>query len=222
MKKEQYETMRALAEKGKTMGEFWDQILEASFIIHGHVCGGMPLGFRAGLKALKALGVERESNMAKVVFVETGSGHAAGCFADGVQMATGCTFGKGLIQRTEYGKWALNLVEKATRRAVRVSARPEVMKKSFESPFVKMRHQGVAPTDVPLDISRSLVEGLWTRKDEELFVVSEIFEYPLPSAPVPCFNLVTCEGCGEVVAENKARLKDGKIFCQPCSGYVGV
>jgi formylmethanofuran dehydrogenase subunit E len=222
MKKEQYETMHVLAEKGKTMGELWDQILEASFIIHGHICGGMPLGFRAGLTAIKALGAERESNMAKVVFVETGSGHAAGCFADGVQMSTGCTFGKGLIQRTEYGKWALNLVEKATRRAVRVSARPEVMKKSFESPFVKMRHQGIAPTDVPLDISRSLVEGLWARKDEELFVVSEIFEYPLPSAPVPCFNLVTCEGCGEVVAENKARLKDGKIFCQPCSGYVGA
>jgi formylmethanofuran dehydrogenase subunit E len=55
-----------------------------------------------------------------------------------------------------------------------------------------------------------------------LFVVSEIFEYPLPSTPAPCFNLVTCEGCGEVVAENKARLKDGKIFCEPCSGYVGA
>jgi formylmethanofuran dehydrogenase subunit E len=220
MRKEQYETMHILAEQGKTMGELWNQILEASFIVHGHVCGGMPLGFRAGLKALKALAVERESNMAKVVFVETGSGHAAGCFADGVQMATGCTFGKGLIQRTEYGKWALTLVEKASRRAVRVSARPEVMKKSFESPFVKMRHQGIEPTDVPLDISRSLVEGLWARKDEELFVVSEIFQYTLPSAPVPCFNLVTCEKCGEAVAENKARLKDGKTFCLPCSGIA--
>jgi formylmethanofuran dehydrogenase subunit E len=94
------------------------------------------------------------------------------------------------------------------------------MKKSFESPFVKMRHQGIAPTDVPLDISRPLVEGLLARKDDELFIVSKTFEYPLPSAPVPCFNLVTCEACGEAVAENKARLKEGKIFCQPCSGYV--
>ena len=222
MRKEQYETMHILAEKGKTLGELWDRILEASFIIHGHICGGMPLGFRAGLKALQALGLEREANMAKLVFVETGSGHAAGCFADGVQMSTGCTFGKGLSQRTEYGKWALNLVEKGTRRAVRVSVRPEVIKKSFESPFVKMRQQGIEPTDVPLDISRSLVEGLFARKDEELFVVSKIFEYPLPSAPVPCFNLVTCEGCGEAVAENKARLKDGKIFCQPCSGHIGA
>lgn len=222
MKKEQLEAMRALAEKGKTMGEFWDRILEASFIIHGHVCGGMPLGFLAGLKALQALGSQREANMAKIVYVETGTGHAAGCFADGVQMSTGCTFGKGLIQRTEYGKWALALVERGSKRAVRVSVKPEVMKKSFESPFVKMRHQGTPPTDVPLDISRPLVEGLLGRKAEELFTVSDIFEYALPPGAPPCFSLVTCESCGEVVAENKARLKDNKIFCRPCSGYAGT
>jgi formylmethanofuran dehydrogenase subunit E len=220
MKKEQLETMHLLAQKARDAGELWDRILEASFIIHGHVCGGMPLGFRAGLMALRALGAERESNMAKLVFVETGTGHAAGCFADGVQMSTGCTFGKGLIQRTGYGKWALNLVEKSSRRAVRVAVKAEVMKRSFESPFVKMRHQGVAPTDIALDISRSLVEGLLARKDEELFAASEIFEYPLPAVPIPCFNLVTCQGCGEAVAENKAYLKDGKTFCQPCSGYA--
>jgi formylmethanofuran dehydrogenase subunit E len=220
MKKEQLETMHLLAQKARDAGEIWDRILEASFIIHGHVCGGMPLGFRAGLTALRTLGAERESNMAKLVFVETGTGHAAGCFADGVQMSTGCTFGKGLIQKTGYGKWALNLVEKSSRRAVRVAVKAEVMKRSFESPFVKMRHQGVAPTDIPLDISRSLVEGLLARKDDELFAASEIFEYPLPAAPVPCFNLVTCQGCGEAVAENKACLKDGKTFCQPCSGYA--
>jgi formylmethanofuran dehydrogenase subunit E len=220
MKKEQIETMRILAQKAKDAGDLWDRILEASFIIHGHVCGGMPLGFRAGLMALRTLAAERESNMSKLVFVETGTGHAAGCFADGVQMSTGCTFGKGLIQRTGYGKWAFNLVEKATRRAVRVTVKPEVMKRSFESPFVKMRHQGVAPTDIPLDISRSLVEGILARKDEELFSASEIFEYPLLAAPVHSFNLVTCGGCGEVVAENKARIKDGKMFCLPCSGYA--
>ena len=222
MKKEQIEAMRTLAEKGKSMGEFWDRVLESSFIVHGHVCGGMPLGFLAGLKALQVLQSEREANMTKIVFVETGTGHAAGCFADGVQMSTGCTFGKGLIQRTEYGKWALTLVEKGTKRAVRVSVKPEVMKQSFESPFVKMRRQGTQPTDVPLNISRPLVEGLLGRKAEELFSVSEIFEYTLPPAAAPSFNLLTCESCGEVVAENKARLKDGKIFCRPCSGYAGA
>jgi formylmethanofuran dehydrogenase subunit E len=219
MNAEQFESMGILAEEMKAMGKLWERILEASFIVHGHICGGMPLGFRAGQEALQVLGVEREANMAKVVFVETGTGHAAGCFADGVQMSTGCTFGKGLIQRTEYGKWALTLVEKATRKAVRIAVKPEVIKGSFQSPFVKMRFQGISPTEIPVDISRSLVKGLLGRKGDDLFVASEIFEYPLPAIPASCFNLVTCQQCGETMAENKARVKDGKFTCLPCSGY---
>jgi formylmethanofuran dehydrogenase subunit E len=220
MKQEQLETMVQLAERGKMLGELWDRILEASFIIHGHICGGMPLGFRAGFNALQALGVKREADMAKLIFVETGTGHAAGCFADGVQMSTGCTFGKGLIQRAEYAKWALNLVEKGTRRAVRVSVRPEVIKAAFESPFVRMRQDGVPPTKIPLDISRSLVERLFGRSDEDLFTASKVFEYPLAKAPASCFELINCADCGEGVAANKARVKEGKIYCLPCSGYA--
>lgn len=220
MNEEQLEATRRLVAKGQSLGSLDDTLLESAFYIHGHICGGMPLGFRAGLAALKALGAEREPNMAKLVVVETGTGHAAGCFADGVQMSTGCTFGKGLIRRAEYGKWALNLIDKKTRRAVRVSVRPEVMEASFASPFVQMRHQGVLPTDVPLQISESMVEGMLAKPDQDLFAVSDVFEYPLPESPSPSFNLVKCAVCGEAVAENKAHLKDGQPVCLPCAGYT--
>lgn len=56
----------------------------------------MPLGFRVARKALEVLGRGRELNMAKLAFVETGTGHAAGCFADGVQLSSGCTFARDL------------------------------------------------------------------------------------------------------------------------------
>lgn len=220
MKAEQIEAVHRLGIKGQAFGPLGDRLFESAFFIHGHICGGMPLGYRAGLAALKALSAERELNMAKMVVVETGTGHAAGCFADGVQMSTGCTFGKGLIRRTDYGKWALNLVHKATRKAVRVSARAELIEASFASPFVKMRHQGVAPTEVPLQISEGLVENLLAKSDEDLFVVSGVFEYSLPETPPSSFNLVRCSVCGEAVAENKARLKDGKPVCLPCAGYA--
>jgi len=220
MHKEQSEARRQLAELAKALGGSWDETLDASFVIHGHICGGMPLGFRAGVAALKALGIEREANMAHLVMVETGTGHAAGCFADGVQMATGCTFGKGLIDRTQYGKWALNLIDKATRKAVRVSVRPQVMGGALKSPFVKMRRDGVAPTAIPLDVSRPLVEGLMAKKDEEIFTISEVFEYPLPAAAPACFDTVACAQCGELVAENKVRMKAGQPMCVPCSGYA--
>ncbi len=219
MKLEQIEAMQLLGKKGAAFGELWDTYFQSAFFIHGHVCGGMPLGFRAGLAALKALGAERELNMAKLVFVETGTGHAAGCFADGTQMATGCTFGKGLIQRTEYGKWAMNLVDKETKKAVRVSVRPEVIQASFDSPFVKMRHAGTRPTDVPLDISKGLVENLLQKTDEQLFTISDIFDYELPKSTKPTFEIITCQQCGEIVAANKVLVKEGKMVCLPCSGY---
>jgi formylmethanofuran dehydrogenase subunit E len=219
MKPEQIEAIEHFSKKGKDYGKLWDRILESAFFIHGHLCGGMPLGFRAGLAALKKMDVERELNMAMLVFVETGTGHAAGCFADGVQLVTGCTYGKGLIERTEYGKWALNLVEQSTRRAVRVAVRTEVMQASYNTPFINMRRKGVAPTDVPLDITKGLVDGLLATPDEKLFVVSDIFEYPLPAAAPSSFNLAVCADCGEAVAENKLRLKDGKLMCIPCAGY---
>ncbi len=215
------DTVRQLAATARPAGPSWEEVLEASFLIHGHVCGGMPLGFRAGVAALEALGIGREENMAHRVFVETGTGHAAGCFADGVQMATGCTFGKGLIARTEFGKWAANLVDVATRRAVRVSVRPEVMEAALASPFVQMRHRGVPPTEVPLDVSRPLVEGLMARGDGDIFTVSAVFEYPLGPPASPCFDTVRCSACGEVVAQNKVRMKEGAPICLPCSGYAG-
>ena len=85
MKAEQIETTHALGAQGRTFGEPWDTYFESAFFIHGHLWGGMPLGFRTGVAALKALDAERELNIEKLAFVETGGGHAAGCYADGVQ-----------------------------------------------------------------------------------------------------------------------------------------
>ncbi|MGC8769290.1 FmdE family protein [Calditerrivibrio sp.] len=56
--------------------------------MHGHVCGGMLMGYVAGLSALKALNVERERNMDKMVIIKVGDKHAVGFFADGVQFMT--------------------------------------------------------------------------------------------------------------------------------------
>ena len=80
------------------------EILYSALNIHGHMCGGMPLGFTAGKFALKILNSSRERNMDKLVIMFTGERHAAGCFADGVQFATGCTFGKGIMKKEPKGK----------------------------------------------------------------------------------------------------------------------
>jgi formylmethanofuran dehydrogenase subunit E len=54
-----------------------NELYKAGLLLHGHKCPAMPMGLRAGLAAL----------------IEIGQDHCATCYADGIQMATGCTFG---------------------------------------------------------------------------------------------------------------------------------
>ena len=221
MKKEDFELFQEIGKNAAHLGEFWDKVLEAALIVHGHLCGAMPLGFRAGRLALKALDTDREPNMAKVAFVETGTAHAAGCFADGVQLATGCTYGKNLIQKLEYGKWAVTVAMKKDGKAVRVSVKPEIVQAMFSSKFMDKRRQGIPPAEVPRELILEPFKKTILRPDEEFLEVSDVFTYTFPPAPKPCFNIGKCEICGEMVAENKLRVKDGKTVCLPCSEYGG-
>ncbi len=220
MKKEDLKLYHEIGTHATHLGEFWDKVLESALIVHGHLCGAMPLGFRAGRLALKALEADREPNMAKIALVETGTAHAAGCFADGVQLATGCTFGKNLIRKLEYGKWAVTIAIKKDGRAVRVRVKNEAIEAMFGGKFMDHRRRGVPPADVPKEFILESFKKTITRPDDEFLEASEVFTYTFPPAPKPSFNIDRCEICGEMVAENKLRVKEGKKVCLPCSEYM--
>ena len=67
--------------------------------------------------------------------------------------------------------------------------------------------------------SRNTLALVRSARVEPTIVVADVFEYPLSKSPAANFNLVICASCGEAVAENKARIKDGKPICLPCGGY---
>ncbi len=81
-----------------------EEYFEVGLKFHGHKCPAMPMGLRAGLAAMNALGVERAKNKELIVRSETGKGHAAGCFLDGIMTATGCTYGKSNIENLEQNR----------------------------------------------------------------------------------------------------------------------
>ena len=83
------------------------EYLELGMKFHGHKCPAMPMGLRAGAAAMNKLGVKKTGDSAWLALVELGENHCATCFADGVQVITGCTFGKGNIKKTHKGKWGL-------------------------------------------------------------------------------------------------------------------
>ena len=75
------------------------EILMDALKFHGHRCWASVAGVRVGLAALRTLGVKRAGGTQLFGIVEIGEDHGGMCFGDGVQYATGCTFGKGNIRK---------------------------------------------------------------------------------------------------------------------------
>lgn len=190
--------------------------LEFGQKFHGHKCPAMPLGLRVGAAAMNALGVDRTGDSALVARLDLGENHCATCFADGIQVITGCTFGKGNIERTHKGKWAVTLIDKKSNRAVRVSPKAEAMLANKNTSFFKdYREKGVPPTQVPDDVVEPLVQKVMSAPDEMLLTVSEVFDPDWKEAP-HSFSSYVCEECGEMVVEEYGRVKDGKKVCMDC------
>jgi formylmethanofuran dehydrogenase subunit E len=191
-------------------------LYEAGLRLHGHKCPAMPMGLRAGLAALEALGVERAKDGELVALVELGEDHCATCYADGVQMATGCTFGKGNIRKLGYGKWGLTLIDKKRGRAVRVVPRAEVMMANKQSPFMtEYRKKGVPASKVPPEVVEPLVQRVLGMSEEELLNVGPVRERTWKDVP-HSFDGFVCELCGEMTVEPYGRLLAEKKVCIPC------
>jgi formylmethanofuran dehydrogenase subunit E len=191
--------------------------LEFGQKFHGHKCPAMPNGLRVAEAAMNKLGVERTGDSALHAILELGENHCATCFADGVQVITGCTFGKGNIEKTHKGKWGLTLIDKKTNRAVRVVPKAEVMLQTKKTDFFKnYREKGIPPTQVPENVVQPLVDKVMNAPKEMIMIVSDIFEYKRVNSP-HTFRSFACEECGETVVEEYARIKKGKHVCQDCA-----
>ncbi len=75
---------------------------------NGHKCPAMPMGLRVGAAAMNKLGVDRAQDGQIIAFVDLGEDHCATCYADGLQVIMGTTFGKGNIKKTHKGQMGCN------------------------------------------------------------------------------------------------------------------
>ena len=195
------------------------QLLEMAFAFHGHRCPAMPTGFRMAREMMRRLGVERERDSGLLALVETGDNHFAGCFADGVMAATGCTFGKGNIRKLGYGKFALTLYDPRQGKGIRGVIRTESLRTNMKTDFfTKYRSKGVPASKVPAEVADPLVNKSLQAPIEKICDIGRPEEMTVESA-AHVFAAVPCENCGEMVVESYARVKEGKTLCTPCSGY---
>ncbi len=193
-------------------------LFEIGVKFHGHKCPSMPLGLRGGLAAMEKLGVERASNRELFCLLENGPSHSMICFGDGVQIATGCTFGKGNIERLNYSKSAFTLIDVKNKKAVRVVLNPALQKTNLTSEYIKLRQRGIHPKDISPDMIDPIIDNILNQPEEALFKISEVFDYDFKSKK-PVIEWYECESCGEIIFADRVKIKDGKKLCITCSGY---
>lgn len=193
-----------------------ENLFEIGLNFHGHRCPAMPMGLRAGLAAMKALGVERAQDKELKVLAETGDGHAAGCFVDGIMTATGCTYGKSNIEKLHYNKMAFTLIEVKSGRSVRVSIKKEVFSQSLKSPFIEQRKAGVPPQDVPAEIADPIIQKVLKIPEEMLLDIGEIQTVEIKKG-TGVFEAEPCANCGELTFVNKLQETPAGKVCIPCA-----
>jgi formylmethanofuran dehydrogenase subunit E len=199
------------------------EFLSAGQLLHGHKCPAMPLGLRAGAAALDALGVERSTDGQLEAVLELGDGHCAHCFADGVQMITGCTFGKGNIRKLGYGKFGLTLVERATGRKVRVVPRVEAQMASRQTPFfTEYRMKGIPASQVPAEVVEPMIQKVMNAPVDQILKVGAVEQGPAIPKPEEQFAAFVCEACGDMVIEAYGRIHNDLRLCIPCRDSLSV
>ena len=187
---------------------------------HGHACPGLALGFRAArVRDGRAEG-GRSDDEELVCIVENDA-----CGVDAIQVVAGCSVGKGNLILRDLGKHAYTFIDRRYNRAIRLVQRPEPVIERIDPLAAALRGKVMGGTATPDEHREfntrqaAVIEKILAMPTEELFIIREI----APEIPEKAriFRSVQCASCGEMVAEHRARVKDGKFVCIPCAGEYG-
>jgi len=190
---------------------------EWAWEFHGHYCPFMPLGYRMAKRAMQELGVEHEKDHGFFVIPELGIGHPQTCLMDGIQIATGATYGKSLMEKTFWGKLAA-IFYHPKKGAVRLSLQAEFLDEFGKFEFFDYRKRRVEPSEIPANVTNEAIKWVYDQPDEKVFKFERLPDYKL-TPPRGSFNKVKCVKCGEYVFERYVRMVNGQPHCIPDSSY---
>lgn len=187
---------------------------------HGHACPGLALGYKAAQYAMDALRAGRSDDEELVCIVENDA-----CGVDAIQVVAGCSVGKGNLILRDIGKHAYTFIDRRYNRAIRLVQRPEPVIERIDQKAAALRPKVMGGTATPEEVKEfherqaAVIGKVLAMPADELFIIKEI----APEIPEKAriFRSVQCATCGEMVAEHRARVKDGKFVCIPCAGEYG-
>ena len=164
---------------------------------HGHLCPGVVIGYRAAKIGMCELSAQPAGNEELIAIVENDS-----CAADGVQVLTGCTFGKGNLFFKDHGKMVFTFALRPSGKAVRIS-----LNRSEES--------GEQEPDDPQERRNWRIQYMLRQPADELFSIRQE-TIALPET-ARIHESAACERCGEMVMETRTRRLNDSLLCIPCA-----
>lgn len=190
---------------------------EDAVAFHGHTCPGLALGYRAAEYAMKHLNSGRSGDEELVAIVENDA-----CGVDAVQAIAGCSVGKGNLILRDLGKHAYTFINRKTGTAIRLVQRPEPLTERLDPGAAALRTKVMSGKATPAEEKEfeerqaAIIGKILTIPFGELFIEKEARSEIPGRARIS--GSVPCAVCGEMVAEHRARVKNGKIVCIPCAG----
>lgn len=145
-------------------------------------------------------------------------GHRCWASVAGVRYATGCTLGKGNMEKTPYGKLAVTLIERSSNRAVRVSCKPTLAKRIAASPFMVKRGQGLEPDDIPEAERLELVGLMRNAPESDVLGIGAVFQFQRDWLP-EVRGFTPRAACHELTGRAYVRVVGDKQVCIPSSSY---
>jgi formylmethanofuran dehydrogenase subunit E len=206
-----------------TSKEEIDLLVKEAAKLRGHLCLGLPLGVKMGMKGLRLLHMEDKANRdSLMVVVENNK-----CPADGIQVATGCTAGSRRLRVSDYGKSAAVFYNGESGVGYRITTKPDFLARAIKLAV----DDGIITNGQKIEefsqLERKIMMNAFTKMTEDELLDAQKVRVNgkaprLPSLTEPKSN---CSRCGEEIMDGKGVRANGVVVCDSCqygSYYAAV
>jgi len=181
------------------MKNFLDESAER----HGHLCPRQVIGVRMGMLAAKLLDFNLpQEDKRLLAIIETD-----GCFADGIEVTTGCSVGHRTLRIRDLGKVAATFVDTNSGKAFRAA------------PYALARQTAIGRANGGNSHWEAMLLGYQEMSDEELLAVQPVQLTADIETIVSHAGIRTlCDICKEEIINEREVTRNGQQICLYCSG----
>ncbi len=182
-----------------------DAFLKTSSARHDHLCPRQVLGVRIGLAGAANLGLDVPRDDKRLLAIL----EMDGCFADGVEVATGCTVGHRTMRVEDYGKIAAVFVDVKTGLSLRIAPSLDCREKAFTYTPEETRHYFAQ------------LNSYQFMPDIELLTVTQVnLDKPIEWIINRPGIRVDCSICGEEIVNERETRQGDQVLCRACAGQA--